>query len=124
LVWKQEPRAETPADAKDHGHSPSIDNPQPIIPNHSFWNSIDIDIGYLITLILRSRTVVGLLKESFLLEMAESITMTRRPSLRGVSGIFLVYFNALLAGQVSAQIQTRIVGGAKVDEGEYPYFGA
>ena len=50
--------------------------------------------------------------------------VTRRPSLRGVSGLFLVFLNVLLAGQVSAQIETRIVGGAKVDEEEYPYFGA
>jgi hypothetical protein len=53
--------------------------------------------------------------------------VARRPttsSLRGVSGIFLVVINALLAGQVSAQIGKRIVGGGEVDEEEYPYFGA
>jgi hypothetical protein len=57
--------------------------------------------------------------------MTESTMVTRRrPSLRGVSGIFIVVLHALLAGQVSAQIEARIVGGADVDEEEYPYFGA
>jgi hypothetical protein len=51
--------------------------------------------------------------------------MTRRFSLRGISGIFLVVFNALLIGKVSsAQFGTRVVGGEKVDEDECPYFGA